>query len=72
MLTYSHRKLKDRIEEVRSGKLDHQLPALLDEIKMYAEYFFVIFFPYIYIKINLLLIGRKLTFEYDQMRLNIK
>ena len=33
-MTCSHRKLKDRIEEVRSGKLDHQLPALWDEIKM--------------------------------------
>ncbi|XP_020629185.1 bromodomain-containing protein 8-like isoform X1 [Orbicella faveolata] len=31
-LTY--KKLKDRIEDVRSGKLDHQLPALWDEIKI--------------------------------------
>ncbi|KAJ7392357.1 Bromodomain-containing protein 8 [Desmophyllum pertusum] len=31
-LTY--KKLKDRIEDVRGGKLDHQLPALWEEIKI--------------------------------------
>ncbi|XP_073241248.1 bromodomain-containing protein 8-like isoform X3 [Porites lutea] len=31
-LTY--KKLKDRIEDIRGGKLDHQLPALWDEIKL--------------------------------------
>ncbi|XP_058961919.1 bromodomain-containing protein 8-like isoform X3 [Pocillopora verrucosa] len=30
----TYKKLKDRIEEVRSGKLDLQLPALWEEIKM--------------------------------------
>lgn len=30
----SCRKLKDRIEDIRGGKLDHQLPALWDEIKL--------------------------------------
>ncbi|XP_015775709.1 PREDICTED: bromodomain-containing protein 8-like isoform X2 [Acropora digitifera] len=30
----SYKKLKERIEDIRSGKLDHQLPALVEDIKL--------------------------------------
>lgn len=31
---FPYRKLKERIEDIRSGKLDHQLPALVEDIKL--------------------------------------
>ena len=33
---FSCRKLKDRIEDIRGGKLDNQLPAMWDEIKLWV------------------------------------
>ncbi|KAK2573139.1 Bromodomain-containing protein 8 [Acropora cervicornis] len=30
----TYKKMKERIEDIRSGKLDHQLPALLEDIKL--------------------------------------